>query len=197
MIKNFLKRLVGKRILKNYYGFKDGFTWWFTNSILATLPSKRCRYYGLKLQGMKLARNVRFYQGFHIRAPQLIRIDDHVTIGPKCLLDGRRGLHICHHAVIAYDAIIWTLNHDYNDSHFSTKGREVEIGPYAWICSRSVILPGINIGEGAVVASGAVVTKDVPPYTVVGGVPAKVIGKREQKNYQYGYIRENDFMHFA
>lgn len=197
MIKIFLRRLIGERIFKHYHGFKNGFSWWFTNSFLSALPSKRLRYYGLKLQGMKLARNVRFYQGFHIRAPHLIEIEDHVTIGPKCLLDGRKGLHICSHVVIAYDAIIWTLNHDYNDTHFSTWGGGVRIGPYAWICSRSVILPGISIGEGAVVASGAVVTKDVPPYTVVGGVPAKVIGKREQKEYQYGYVRKKDFMHFA
>lgn len=76
-------------------------------------------------------------------------------------------------------------------------GGEVEIGPYAWICSRSIILPGIKIGEGAVVASGAVVTKDVPPYAVVGGVPARVIGQRERKDYDYGYVRKNDYMHFA
>ena len=64
---------------------------------------------------------------------------------------------------------------------FCGKGALTEIGEYAWICSRSIILPGVKVGEGAVVASGAVVTKDVPPYTIVGGVPAKVIGKRERK----------------
>ena len=76
------------------------------------------------------------------------------------------------------EAIIWTLNHDYNDIHFCGKGASTEIGTYAWICSRSIILPGIKIGEGAIVASGAVVTKDVPTFTIVGGIPAKVIGKR-------------------
>lgn len=64
---------------------------------------------------------------------------------------------------------------------------------YAWICSRSIILPGVKVGEGAVVASGAVVTKDVPPYTIVGGVPAKVIGER--KGYQYGYHFKDDTSH--
>ena len=197
MIKSLLKKLLGKNLIMQYHGVVSGMKWWITNSILSSIPSKRLRYYGLKFQGMKLAYNVRFYQGFHIRAPQLIKIDDNVSIGPKCLLDGRKGLHICHHAVIAYDAIIWTLNHDYNDINFSVKGGPVEIGPYAWICSRSIILPNIKIGEGAVVASGAIVTKDVPPYTIVGGIPARVIGTREKKNYSYGYIRENDFMHFA
>lgn len=196
MKNNKLKELQEK-CLKQYHGFKYGFKWWFVNSILSEFPSKRIRYYGLKMLNMKIAKNVRFYQGFHIRAPHLITIDDHVTIGPKCLLDGRKGLHICHHAVIAYDAIIWTLNHNYNDIHFCTWGGEVVIGPYAWICSRSIILPGIKIGEGAIVASGAIVTKDVPPYTIVAGIPARIIGKRERKNYEYGYIKKKDFMHFA
>ncbi len=74
-----------------------------------------------------------------------------------------------------------------NDINFCGKGAPVEIGEYAWICSRSIILPGIKIGKGAVVASGSIVTKDVPPYAIVGGIPAKIIGQREIKQYDYGY----------
>lgn len=88
---------------------------------------------------------------------------------------------------IAYDAIIWTLNHDYNAMHYAPKGASVYIGDYAWICCRSIIFPGTTIGEGAIVTSGAVVTKDVPPYAIVGGVPARIIGYREKKQYDYSY----------
>ncbi len=124
-------------------------------------------------------------EGFHIRNPKGITLDGGVNIGPKVLLDGRCGLSIGKSAVIAYEAIIWTLNHDYNDIHFAAKGGPVKIGEYAWICSRSIILPGISIGKGAVVASNAVVTKDVPDYAIVAGVPAKIIGHREIKEYDY------------
>ena len=55
----------------------------------------------------------------------------------------------------------------------------------------------MQIGEGAVVASGAIVTKDVEPWTIVGGVPAKKIGRREQKDYHYGYNSKIDFCHFV
>lgn len=72
----------------------------------------------------------------------------------------------------------------------------VAIGDYAWICCRSIILPGITIGEGAVVASGAIVTKDVPPYTIVGGTPAKIIGYREKKAYSYGYHKNSSIEYF-
>lgn len=192
----FLRKIV-QYLKKQKHGFTRGAEWWFVNSVLANFPSKHVRRNCLRWFGMKVDKNVRLYQGYHIRNPKGINIADGVSVGPKVLLDGRRGLTIEKDAVIAYEAIIWTLNHDYNDIHFCGKGGPVTIGKYAWICSRSIILPGITIGEGAVVASGAVVTKDVPPYAIVGGIPAKVIGQRERKDYDFGYKASNDFQHFS
>ena len=173
-----------KKILRQY---KYGFIWWLTNCVVCNFPSIRVRRCFLRGLGLKMSSNVRIYEGFHIREPQGIVIEDGVSIGPHVLLDGRMGLRIKKNAVIAYEAIIWTLNHDYNDINFGSKGGAVEIGEYAWICSRSIILPGLKIGNGAIVASGAIVTKDVEPYSIVAGIPAKVIGHREIKDYKYGY----------
>ena len=145
--------------------------------------------------GLKCDGDVCIYAGFHIRAPETITIGSGVSIGPKVLLDGRKGLTIGKSVVIGYEAIIWTLHHDYNDLLFRGKGAPVTIGDYAWICSRSIVLPGVSIGEGAVIASGAVVTKDVPPFAVVGGIPARVIGYREKKEYAYGYSKKNNREH--
>ena len=72
-----------------------------------------------------------------------------------------------------------------NDPEFGVKGAPVIIEDYAWVSSRTTLLPGVTIGKGAVVAAGAVVTKSVEPYTVVGGVPAKKIGERSKElNYK-------------
>ena len=120
---------------------------------------------------------------------------DGCSIGTRVLLDGRLGLEVGKSVTFGYECIIWTMNHDYNDLNFIVKGGPVKIGDYAWICSRSIVLPGITIGEGAVVASGAIVTKDVPPYSIVAGIPAKVVGQREKKKYEYGYNASNDYMH--
>ena len=142
----------------------------------------------LKLLGVQLLGPVYFRKGIKVRMGEgECLIHGGVSIGPGVLLDARCGLEIGENAVIAYESIIWTLNHDYNDIHFAGKGAKVTVGPYAWVCSRSIVLPGVTIGEGAVIASGAIVTKDVDPYSIVGGVPAKVIGQREQKKYDYGY----------
>ena len=75
---------------------------------------------------------------------------------------------------------IWTMQHKVNDPDFGGESAPVIIGDYAWISCRTVLLPGVRVGEGAVVAAGAVVTKDVEPYAIVGGVPAKKIGERSQ-----------------
>lgn len=161
----------------------------------ANIPSIHIRRYTYKMMGMKLDKNVRMYPGCHIRCPKGIIIENGVSIGPRVLLDGRLGLKIHENAVIACEAIIWTMNHDYNDVNFSVKGAPVEIGRNAWVCSRAIILPGITIGEGAVVAAGAVVTKDVPDFSIVGGIPAKVIGKRDRLNYQYGFCEKYFYGH--
>lgn len=165
------------------------YIWWFTNSLINNFPSRHIRTYGLKCAGLHFNGKIMIYEGLHVRNPRGITIEDGVSIGPHVLLDGRKGLYIGESAVIAYEAIIWTLNHDYNDIGFCGKGAPVKIGKYAWICSRSIIMPGIEIGNYAIVASGAVVTKNVPDYAIVGGVPAKIIGFREKKDYQYGYRR--------
>ena len=189
-----------KRLLRAIYGeigkFRNGFQWWWLNCFVCYFPSVHFRRFCLRCAGVKMSKNVRFFEGFHVRAPHKLTLGDGCSIGPRVLLDAREGLTLGKSVTLGYECIIWTLNHDYNDIHFCTKGGPVTIGDYAWICSRSIILPGITIGEGAVVASGAIVTKDVPPYTVVAGIPAKVVGQREKKDYQYGYSTNNEYLHF-
>ena len=183
-------------IKKHVRGMYSGLIWLFSTSIIPNIPSKRVKIWSLKKMGAKIHKNVIFYSGFSVRNPKGLVIENGVSIGPKVLLDARCGITIKKCAVIAYDAIIWTLNHDYNDVHFCGEGAPVDIGEYAWICSRAIVLPGVRIGKGAVVASGAIVTKDVAPWTVVGGCPAKQIGERQKKDYDYGYVFADDYSHF-
>ena len=124
-----------------------------------------------------------------IRTPRNIYVGNGVVINKGVLLDGRGGkLVIGDNVDIAQEVQIWTRQHDHNDLNHRAIGSDVTIGHHAWICSRAIILPGVKIGDGAVVAAGAVVTKDVPPMTIVGGVPAKIIAKRDNDlSYQLCY----------
>lgn len=191
---NMLKRIINK-ILVPLKRCQTGFQWWWLNCIVCYLPSVHLRRAFVRLAGAKISKNVRFFEGVHIRNPKGVTLGEGCSIGTRVLLDGRKGLTAGKSVVFGYECIIWTLNHDYNDVNFKTKGGPVTIGDYAWICSRSIVLPGITIGEGAVVASGAIVTKDVPPYAIVAGIPAKVVGERDRKSYNYGYKAKEEYMH--
>jgi acetyltransferase-like isoleucine patch superfamily enzyme len=130
--------------------------------------------------GVNIGTGSILYMGQEIRAPKKISIGKDTSIGHNCVLDGRSGLTIGDHVNLSSEVMIWTLQHDMNDSGFKAVGGAVEIGDYAWVSARAIILPGRKIGKGAVVAAGSVVTKDVEDYAIVGGVPAKKIGERNR-----------------
>lgn len=113
-------------------------------------------------------------------APKGIKVGHNSIVGNDCFLDGRLGLEIGNNVNIGGHVQIFTVGHDPNSPTFGTKGGPVRIADRAYIASRATILPNVDIGEGAVVAAGAVVSKDVAPYTIVGGVPAAVIGQRSR-----------------
>jgi putative colanic acid biosynthesis acetyltransferase WcaF len=74
--------------------------------------------------------------------------------------------------------MIYTLQHDTDSPEFAVVGGPVVIEDYVYVGPRVIILPNVRIGRGAVIAAGAVVTKDIPPYAIVGGVPARFIRER-------------------
>ncbi|AMR34648.1 acetyltransferase [Mucilaginibacter sp. PAMC 26640] len=134
----------------------------------------------LRLLKANIGKNAGVYRGFEVRRPSKLIIGNSTVIGHNALLDARMGLTIGDNVNLSNEVMIWTLHHDYNDAGFAAVGSPVVIKDYVWLCSRAIILPGVTIGEGAVVAAGAVVTRDVAAYTVVGGVPAKKIADRNQ-----------------
>ncbi len=154
---------------------------WLFIVILKHIPSRNLRLALLRHKGANIDKEVSMFASIEIRNPRGLTIGKGCSIGPKVLLDARKGLTIGKSVVIAYDAIIWTLHHDMNAVDFHTTGAHTIIEDYVWICSRAILTPGVHIGKGAVIASGAVVTHDIPPYEVWGGVPAKKIGERSKE----------------
>ena len=122
------------------------------------------------------------YWGAEIRASEQLHIGEGSIIGDKSILDARRGgIFIGKNVNFGSGVHLWTGQHDYKDPYFrSMPGRRgpIRIGDRAWLGANVTVLHSVTIGEGAVVATGAVVTKDVEPYTLVGGIPAKKIGER-------------------
>lgn len=88
-------------------------------------------------------------------------------------------IQIGNHVAVAPEVSFCAAGHNYHQLSLPDTAASITVGDHVWIGARSVILQGVTIGEGAVIASGSVVTKDIPPYTIAAGVPAKVIKKRE------------------
>jgi maltose O-acetyltransferase len=153
-------------------------------------PSHTVRNACYRASGMTLPESSSIHWRAEFYAPERIVVGEHVIIGDTAFLDGRSGLTIGDNVNVGSHVSIYTREHDVNSPTFAETGGPVVIGDRAWVSSHSVVLPGITIGEGAVVAAGAIVTKDVPPYTIVGGNPAKPIGTRNRElTYELGYAK--------
>lgn len=147
-----------------------------------SIPSYRIRHRFLRRLNVGIGKDSNILRNVNFFSPWNIKIGDNCVINSKTLLDGRGGkIIISNNVDIAREVNIWTLEHDPHDDFHRTKGGDVIIEDYVWIASRATILPNVRIGRGAVIASGAIVTKDVPEMAIVGGVPAKVIGTRKSK----------------
>lgn len=156
---------------------------------LGKVPCHMYRNFILKnVYKMNIGKNVVIYGGFEIREPWNISIGEGSIIGDNAILDGRNGIIIGKNVNFSTGVWLWTEQHDFNDIYFlsNKKGGSITIGDRAWISSRVSILPNISVGEGTVIAAGAVVTKNCDRYAVYGGVPAKKISNRNT-NLKYEF----------
>ena len=165
---NFFRRL-------HLYDFARNLLIYLFNSIVNKIPFHFVRILLYRLI-LDVDRRSSILMNVRIRGLR-IRIGPGSVINGFCLLDGRGAtLRIGKNVDIAPYVCIWTLEHDPRSDMHAERPGAVEICDSVWIASGVTVLPGVTIGEGSVVACGAVVTKDVPPFSMVGGVPARVIG---------------------
>ncbi len=182
-------QVVNKAINRFYNYFLD--FWLLILTLIGWIPFHTIRWFFYFLSGMKIHPSVRVHMWARFYNPCGITIGKGTIIGDHAFLDGRAPLKIGDHVDIASEVMIYNSEHDVSAEDFVATRASVEIGDYVFIGPRVIILPGVKIGKGAVVAAGAVVTKDVDEFTIVGGVPAKEIGKRTNQNphYRLGRVR--------
>lgn len=149
------------------------------------IPFHTVRKFFYSLAGVKLGKGSVIHMWANFFQPLNIDIGEDTVIGDHAFLDGRVALKIGNHVDIASSVMIYNSEHNTEAEDFVAREEPVEIKDYVFIGPRVIILPGVKIGKGAIVAAGAVVTKDVAGFTIVGGVPAKVIGERKSKNLKY------------
>jgi len=153
--------------------------------LISCVPSHHFRRFFYRLAGMKIGKGSTIHTGARFYDPKNITIGNDSIIGEEAVLDGRDKINIGNHVAVSSAVMIYNSEHNINDEFFQAVDGPVTIGDYCFIGPRVIILPGIKIGSGAIIGAGAVVTKDIPPYAIAGGVPAKIIGERRNKNLHY------------
>ncbi len=139
-----------------------------------------------KLTGRPVPDGFALFPPFNSDGGRNIFLGEGVFINSGCKFQDQGGIYLGDRCLIGHNVVLATLNHDMDPSRRGDlHPAPIRIGHDVWIGSNATVLPGVTIGDGAMVAAGAVVTKDVPPTTIVGGVPAKPIRDR--------YVTEGHF----
>lgn len=182
----------GKRNREWISGFLRGamkYEIYFTGRI----PSHKVRIWIYRyIFQMSIEEKVVIYKGLTAIDLWKIKVGKGSIIGDDNMLDGRGQIVIGENVNLSSQVRIWTGQHDVQGKNFEYVDGKVIIGDRAWISGNTTILPGVTIGEGAVVASGAVVTKSIEPYGIYGGIPAVRIGTRT-KDLEYSFDGTHDW----
>ena len=184
-VDRFLEK-AASRVLSGVFDF-----FIFLGTLTGLIPSHIIRLFLYRfLFGMHIGAQTHIHWMLRFYNSLNITIGRNTVLGDGIFLDGRHKLNIGNNVDIASQVMIYNSEHDIDSADFHAVEAPVVIEDYVFIGPRAIILPGVRIGRGAVVAAGAVVTKDVEPHTVVGGVPAKFIRKRSTDlRYTLNYAR--------
>jgi maltose O-acetyltransferase len=166
---------------------------YITNELISHVPSFALRrWWYTRVAGISFGHHSGIHLGCYLWSygPRQARRDQ-VSIGSfcrinrNCLLDVRGSLTIADNVSMSPEVMILTAYHRPDKEGFPVEGRPVVIEDHVWIGTRAMIMPGVTLGRGCVVAAGAVVTRDVPPMAMVAGVPARVVNERPAEGTNY------------
>ncbi len=159
----------------------------FGNVFVNKIPSRHLRKWFYKILGAKIGKNTVIYRRTDVLFPKGLELANNIAVGWFADLDARGGITVGDNTNISSHAKLITGSHNIDDPEFKASFLPINIGHHCWIGTGAIILQGVTIGDGAVVAAGAVVTKDIPAFEVWGGIPAKFIRKRNPEvTYQCG-----------
>lgn len=134
----------------------------------------------LRLFGAKIGASNFIYPTAKIWSPKLLETGDVVTLGPGVEVYNPGGISLGHHTIISQNAFLCGATHDFNSFDFDYIKKPIRTGPYAWVCARAIVLPGVEMKEGSVLGAGAVTSRSLDAWTVYAGNPAKAVRPRKR-----------------
>ncbi|MDR3764210.1 MAG: putative colanic acid biosynthesis acetyltransferase [Acidobacteriota bacterium] len=156
--------------------------WQFAYLVLFRIsprPLHGWRRFVLRAFGARIGANCHIYSGARIWAPWNLHCEDVVAIADGAIVYNPALIFIGSHATISQEAYLCGATHLYEDPAFPLVSAGIHIGAHAWICARATVQPGIRVGEGAVLALASVATRDLEPWGVYGGIPARHLKERK------------------
>lgn len=153
--------------------------WRLLNALTFGWCGNRIRQFLLRAFGAKIGKGCLICRGVTVYAPWKLKIGEMVCVGPYVELYNKANINIGNGVVISQDSYLCTASHDISSPVMALTKEPIIIADNVWVAAKASVLLGVNIGEGAVVGACAVVAKDIPPWSVVVGNPAKVVGIRK------------------
>jgi len=143
-------------------------------------PLHAWRSFLLRLFGARIGVSCHIYPGARIWAPWNLVCGDVVAVADEAIIYNPARVVLGSHCTVSQQAYLCCATHDYDDASFRLIAAPIEVGAYAWVCARATVQGGVRIAEGAVLGLGAVATRDVEPWSVNAGVPARKIKERKR-----------------
>lgn len=134
----------------------------------------------LRLFGARIGANCHIYPGARIWAPWNLECAEAACIADEAIVYNPQRTILGSHAVVSQQAYLCGATHDYDDPAFPLVASTITIGPYAWVCARATVLPGVSVGTGSVLALGAIATRNLDDWGVYAGVPARKVRERRR-----------------
>ena len=156
--------------------------WYFLSLLVfesGWIPMSGVKRRLLRLFGAQVGRGVMVKPHVRIKYPWRLAVGDHCWIGQGAWIDNLADVRLGSHVCISQGVYLCTGSHDYRRRTFDLITGGIQVGDGGWLGARCMLLPGVTVGENAIVAGGSVVAKDVAPATIVGGSPARSIGMRQ------------------
>jgi len=157
---------------------------WSIVWIMLYRPSPRIahawRAWLLQCFGAKMGPHCRFYPASRVWAPWNLQCEDTVMVADGAELYNPAPMFLASHAIVSQGAYLCGATHDYKDAKFPVVPFPMRLGRYAWVAARACVSPGVNLGDGAILGLASVATKDLEPWSVYAGVPARKVKERER-----------------
>lgn len=163
---------------------------WNVVRVLFYRPSPRLlhgwRAMLLRCFGARMGANCHFYPRSNVWAPWNLVCADQVTAADGAEIYNPVTITFGSHAILSQDSYICGATHDFDDPAFPLIAFAMHVGAYSWICARASVMPGVNLGDGAVLGLGSVATRDLEPWGVYAGVPAVKVKERARREVPHG-----------